>query len=281
MKPTTPHHQRAGQPGHARSARARRSAGGSRTRPRRSGTTTRATTSERRRPRDRSRSSRRTATRRARPQRVTDVRARARRSASTCSSAAPRVGRRAYLRRWLRPGPARASREDDLATLERRPARPHPRSDHAGDAQRASCQRSRRSASRRARFDLQHRGRPDTRFHDQRPAVRPRQRARRRSRELGTTERWTCSTSRREWHPIHIHQDDFRVSASTARARRVPRRPGHRRRSARGATASPATRRDRHALHGLLGQLRLPLPHPRPRGRRADVAASRSGRAPR
>jgi FtsP/CotA-like multicopper oxidase with cupredoxin domain len=41
---------------------------------------------------------------------------------------------------------------------------------------------------------------------------------------LGTTERWTLVNRSSEWHPFHIHQDDFRVVS--VNGKRVTRPPG-------------------------------------------------------
>ncbi len=66
---------------------------------------------------------------------------------------------------------------------------------------------------------------------------------------LGTTQRWTLINETAEWHPIHIHQDDFRVIS--VNGKRVGVRSDQ--------DVVPAAQREgraRHAVPAVLRQLR-------------------------
>ena len=95
----------------------------------------------------------------------------------------------------------------------------------------------------------------DKQFDENRVDVQP---------KLGTTEEWTLRNTSTEQHPFHIHVNDFQVDLGRRRAVRRARRAGH------GAAATGQGRRDPHAVHGLPRQVRVPLPHPQPRGQRHD-----------
>jgi len=91
--------------------------------------------------------------------------------------------------------------------------------------------------------------------------------------KLGTVEEWTVLNTSREIHPFHIHVNDFQV---------VRQRPalhgalpsGHGAASDHDA-GSPGEGRHPHAHPALHREVRLPLPHPGPRGPGHDGGGQR------
>ena len=82
--------------------------------------------------------------------------------------------------------------------------------------------------------------------------------------ELGALEEWTIHNDSDFWHPFHIHINDFQVVAIGDEPYDAHGLAGH------GAAAPEQLGDVPHPLHRVHRQVRLPLPHPQPRGPRHD-----------
>ena len=82
--------------------------------------------------------------------------------------------------------------------------------------------------------------------------------------KLGTTEEWTVRNTSAEQHPFHIHQDDFQVMSVNGEPYTAH--------SEQDTVVVPIGGEVVIRMHvpRLPRQLGVPLPHPRPRGRRDD-----------
>ena len=82
--------------------------------------------------------------------------------------------------------------------------------------------------------------------------------------KLGTVEEWTVRNVTEELHPFHIHVDDFQVISINGEPYQASGLPGH------DPPAHQWRGGDPYPLQRLHRQIRLPLPHPQPRGQRHD-----------